>query len=646
MDLVTSFISEYFPRLPSHVILEVLSYLPASYLTEFMMKWNNEIIELILEEYFSKEMHLMLSPTYFPHRCKYPDHIKRLVDFESFGEIDEFLSEFPNVNPRRLVFITGGDFRSLEQLLLNYRERFIGKSCEIDLYIERYELDDKDLELITSFPNVRKLQFSRATMAKTVGALTNHLSKLLNLQELVFLGHKIMDWSYINFPLNLKHLDISWYEHLNVNTINVPDSVTDLFWNRSGLDSVKLYRKTFPANLKTLMLTYNNLTNIDVSKLPATLETIDLLYNSISSFTSNSSDKAWPANLKSILLSHNDMTDLCLELLSELAWPVNLKNLRLDNNRFTSLVNLKYLPDRLEYLDLSFTPLESLDISPTGSTLNGCTSFRFPEFLDTLYLSNCYHLDFFVYLATNRITFPSYMTCLNLDDCNIMDLQVFEFPKSIRKLSISGNKIEDLASYNLTIDEGNGPKDVVNWNQLVHLVDLELYLNKIQTLDAWEVPPSLRSLDLRLNFISFISTKSPLFSSHHTQSTKNLHVLKLSDNNIKTIASDISIPPNIKVLSLDRNHLVDEFVFPESFVSSHSLEELGLSMCGLRKLTFTSLPTRNHQLKKLDLTDNYLLYEASDIRQSINEFYDELEHGLGVKMSKRKFRVNSIHTFV
>lgn len=107
MDRVTSFISEYFPRLPSHVILEVLSYLPASYLTEFMMKWNNEITELILEEYFSKEMHLMLSPTYFPHRCKYPDHIKRLVDFESFGEIDEFLSEFPNVNPRRLVFITG-----------------------------------------------------------------------------------------------------------------------------------------------------------------------------------------------------------------------------------------------------------------------------------------------------------------------------------------------------------------------------------------------------------------------------------------------------------------------------------------------------------------------------------------------------------
>jgi len=99
-------------------------------------------------------------------------------------------------------------------------------------------------------------------------------------------------------------------------------------------------------------------------------------------------------------------------------------------------------------------------------------------------------------------------------------------------------------------------------------------------------------------------------------------------------------------LSLDRNHLVDEFVFPESFVSSHSLEELGLSMCGLHKLTFKSLPTRNHQLKKLDLTDNYLLYEASDMRQSINEFYDELELGLGVKMSKRKFRVNSIHTFV
>jgi len=646
MDKATSFISEYFPRLPNHVILEVLSYLPASYITEFMMKFKNEISDLILEEYFSKEMHLMLSPTYFPHRCKYPEHIKRLVDFESFGEIDEFLSEFPNVNPKRLVFITGGDFRSLEQLLTAYRDRFIGKTCEIDLYIERYELDDKDLELITSFPNIRKLQFSRATMSKTLGGLVKHLHRLLNLQELVFLGHKIIDWTQIKFPPNLKHLDISWYEHLNINTISIPNSVTDLFWNRSGLDSEKLTRQTFPSHLKTLMLTYNNLTSIDVSKLPTTLETIDLLYNSINRFISTSSNNAWPANLKSILLSHNDMTNLGLQMLSELVWPFDLQNLRLDNNRFTSLDDLKYLPDRLEYLDLSFTPLTSLDISSGDSTLHGQSSFKFPDFLDTLHFSNCYRLDFSVYLATNRISFPSYLTCLNLDDCNISDLQVFEFPKSIRKLSISGNKIEDLTSYNMTVDEGNGPKQVVNWNQLVNLVDLELYLNKIQSLDAWEVPPALRNLDIRLNFISHISTKSPLFSSHNAQSTNNLHVLKLSDNNIKTIACDISIPPNLKVLLLDRNHLVDEFIFPDSFVNSHCLEELGLSMCGLRKLTFKSLSPPNSQLKKLDLTDNYLLYDASDIRQSINEFYDTLELGLGVKMSKRKFRVNSIHTFV
>lgn len=646
MDPVASFISKYFPRLPNHVILEVLSYLPADYITDFMMKLNNEVSDLILEEYFSREMHLMLSPTYFPHRCKYPEHVRRLIDFESFGEIDEFLTEFPDINPRRVVFITGGDFRSLEQLLVSYRERFIKKSCEIDMYIELYELDDKDLDLIASFPNLRKLQFSRATMTKTLHSLEKCLHKLDNLQELVFLGHKIIDWSRIAFPANLKLLDISWYDHLNVNTISLPGSITDLFWNQSGLDSEKLVKQTFPAHLKTLMLTYNNLTSIDVSILPSTLETIDLLYNSINSFTSASSNNSWPANLKSILLSHNYITNAGLAMLAELDWPLGLQNLKLDNNRITTLADLKYLPDRLEYLDLSFTWLTSLDVVQADSTLSDQAFYKFPEFLDTLHLSNCYHLDFSNYLETERINFPPFLTCLNLDDCNITDLQVFNFPKSIRKLSISGNKIEDLNSYNLTIDEGNGPKKVVNWNQLAHLMDLELYLNKIQTLDAWEVPPNLRNLDVRLNFITHISTNCPLFSLHHAQSTKNLQVLKLSDNNIRTIAFDVAMPSNLQTLLLDRNNLVEEFVFPVSFVTSYNLEELGLGMCGIRRLTFKSLPTRNYHFKKLDLTDNYLLFDASDIRQSIDEFYDSLENGLGVKVSKRKFRVNGVHTFI
>lgn len=646
MDPTSSFISEYFPRLPNHVILEVLSYLPAAYITEFMMKLDNEVSELIVQEYFSREIHLMLSPTYFPHRCKYPEHVRRLVDFESFGEIDEFLTEFPEVNPKRLVFITGGDFRSLEQLLVSYRKRFMEKSFEIDLYIERYELDDKDLELITSFPNLRKLQFSRATMSKALGSLGTCLSKLHNLEELVFLGHKIIDWSHITFPPNLKHLDISWYDHLNINTISLPSSITDLFWNRSGLDSDKLAKQTFPTHLKTLMVTYNNLISIDVSTLPETLETIDLLYNSINSFTSTSTNNSWPPNLRSILLSHNDITNSGLEMLSELNWPQDLQNLKLDNNRITSLTDLKYLPDRLEFLDLSFTPLTSLDVSHTDPVLNERLLYNFPEFLDTLHLSNCYRLDFSNYLSTKRVTFPPYMTCLNLDDCNITDLLVFEFPRSIKKLSVSGNKIEDLSTYNLSVDEGNGLKTVTNWNQLENLIDLELYLNKIHTLDGWDVPPNLRNLDIRLNFITSISSHTPLFSSDHSLSTKNLQVLKLSDNNIKTIAFDVAIPPNLQVLLLDRNHLIDEFVFPESFVSSPNLEELGLSMCGIHKISFKFVPTARHHLKKLDLTDNYLLYEAADIKQAVSEFYDSLELGLGVKVSKRKFRVNSVHNFV
>lgn len=645
--MLESFLLEYFPRLPNHVILEVLSLLPGEYITEVMMKLDNDAISnVILEEYFGREMHVMLSPTHFPHACQYPQHISELIDFDSFGEIDEFLTDFPNINPRRLVIITGGDFRSLEHLLTNYRERFVQMTCEIDLHIERYELDDKDLALIASFPNLRKLQFSRASMTKALGSLGKCLSKLQNLEELVFLGHKIIDWSTIKLPPNLKHIDISWYEHLNINTITLPGSITGVFWNRSGLDSDKLVRQVFPANLTTLMLTYNNLSSIDVSKLPPNLETVDLLYNSINEFTASSSDKSWPPMLRSILLSHNDIKNEGLALLSELDWPLNLQNLKLDNNRFTSLVDLKYLPDKLEYLDLSNTPLTSLEVLPYDSLRDDYPFYQFPPYLDVLHLSNCWRLDFSNYQSTKRITFPPALTGLNLDECNITDLKVFEFPKSLKNLSLSGNKIENLVSYNFSIDEGfNGPKQMINWKQLVNLVDLELYLNKIATLDDWEIPPNLRNLDIRLNFLSHLSSRSPLFSAHYSQATKNLQVLKLSDNNIKTVDIDVAVPHSLKTLLLDRNHLVDEFVFPTSFVNNDNLEELGLSMCGLARISFTSNCTTASQLKKLDLTDNYLLYEVSDMRDAVNEFYDTLEAGLGAKVSKRKFRVNSVHTF-
>lgn len=92
----------------------------------------------------------------------------------------------------------------------------------------------------------------------------------------------------------------------------------------------------------------------------------------------------------------------------------------------------------------------------------------------------------------NYMEFPENLEKLNLTHCYLLTLFYFKFPNSLVELALSGNAIQDLTSYN----------DVnKNWTDLVNLQDLDLYSNRIDTLQQWVPPNSLRNLNLGFNLI-------------------------------------------------------------------------------------------------------------------------------------------------
>ncbi|CAH2354754.1 hypothetical protein CLIB1423_18S02938 [[Candida] railenensis] len=637
-------------RCPEEIILSIFDFLPSSYISQFFLHYNAFFRQLVIQNYYSNELHVVLSPTRRPHHCIDNDiQRKELVDFNSYVEIDDFLTENPDINPQRLIIITGGDFRSLETLLLKYRDRFTNKISELQFQIEKYEPTISDLQLISEFRgNLTKLQFTQLEFSALKKSPT-FLYNLQNLNQFVLLGHKIYNWSKLKtvLPPNLQQLDISWNDESNMSSqLQLPESVTDLYWNQAGVDDRILNTKRFPSHLKTLMLTYNSISTIDLGSLPQTLETIDLSYNCINTFVEGSD---WPPLLRSILLSHNLINDDTLELLQSCQWPTNLKNLRLDNNPFTTLKDLTNLPNSIEYLDLSQTRLTSLNVLSDRERRTENQNhveysyFKFPVYLETLNLSNSESLQFD---EKDRIQFPKRLLNLNLDECKIERLDCFSFPDSLSKLSLCGNNIQNLNSYE-DVSSGSGTNSWT-WSKLVNLSHLELYLNKIQTLENWFPPLQLKYVDLGKNQLDSLSMENtPIFQFQHCQHLK-LQNLRLEINNISRLDDRIVLPPYLRNLSLKDNSLSGEINIPASFVNGCQLENLDLSDNSIEKLSFSPTTTVqgevNCNLRSLNLTRNLILKQGKN-NETLKMFYDDIENGLGLKVSKRKANVNSLHEF-
>lgn len=633
-----SFLQNWFLELPWTIIGDVCLYLDPETVAETLLKVP-KLRSIIIEQYYSQELHLILSPTKRPHFCSPDPQRKQLIDIMTFGEIEDFLVENPDLVPRLYKVITSGDFRSMEILLRQFHER-LSQAPRLEIHIENYELSPKDAELIFSFPNLFKVQTSRIKLRRCISTLSRLLPQLQNLKELIFLGHEIHNWSNVRFPPNLSHLDMSWYPETDVTTISLPESLNNLYWNQAGIDNTVFDKLKYPPLIKTLMLTYSSLASVNVLQLPPTLETIDLSYNNIHSFQFEDHECRWPASLKSILLNANLIDDSSLKQLTAIEWPPFLENLRLDENKLTSLEHLSTLPRSLKYLDLSDTQLKGFGVSHNDDDY---PFFKFPESLDTLNFQGCNSLTYgeaSIYdqiPMEQRIQFPPNLESLNLTECNVTRLAYFAFPLSLKTLSLTGNRLQDLTTYDLTF----GTTEIVSWKHLTHLRELELYYNNIKGLQNWCPPKSLRRVDLRRNKIRVLTgNATPLFSKEYQDATNNIQTLNFEDNEIEEIDSNLVLPRNLITLNLSRNNLT-QFMFSDSIANHKNLVRLDLGSNTIEKIS-VELPGKNYtsHLKQFNLSRN----ACARFQMTTDEFYGVFEQ-MGIKVTKKKHNIKSEHVF-
>lgn len=628
------FLANWLQKLPWPVIKEIFLLLPSHILLRYLVRVP-QFRDFIIELYYNDELHLIVSPVLRGHSCVDDSQRREMRDIVSYGEIDDFLHQNPDINPVTYKVISSHDFRSLEILLEKYHDRF-SSSNNLEIIIDQYELTADQLNFLFSFKNLRKLQTSRVSFKSTKNVLAQNLRHLQSLKELVFLGSAISDWSEISLPVHLEHLDVSWFINVDVLSFNIPETLVNLYWNQVGLVSSVFSQLRFPSNLQTLMLSYNSLDVINVSSLPQSLRTIDLSFNGLKKFEYTEGEALWPPNLESIMLHNNFLDDTTLKQLKLIKWPNTLRNLRLDTNYYTTLENLNTLPSGLRYLDLSESHLTTLRVEH-----NQCEYpyFVFPESLETLNILCCRNLNFDNHSLPNnaRIKFPDNLQTFNLIEANCDNLSHFLFPKSLKSLGLSGNRIKDLNTYNLRVND----QDIINWEQLTNLKELDVFFNLICGLKHWKPPGSLRKLDLRKNnFKTLTSVDTPLFNKG-SEKPCGLQVLRLDDNSIHTIDMEICFPPQMHTLNLSGN-LLSQFNFTAALGNHPSLKMLDLSNNQIEKLSL--IPNESKycsNIKTLILTRNRNL----GVNWSLDDFYTAMEQ-LSLTPMRRKRNLKTEHLFV
>lgn len=628
-----SFLQVYLPKLPWSIIKDILQHIPAHIIRDVLLRVPH-LRTFIIELYFSNELHLILSPAHRPHLCVSNTQHLDLIDISTYGEIDDFLETNQDIVPNTFKVITSQDVWSLESLLQKHFKQ-LSRAASLQIYVDKYELSDVQLDLLFSFENLLKLQTSRVKFLSTKQLLSKNFENLQSLKEVVLLGNEIANWSLVKLPPNLEHLDVSWFPSLDVTSIHLPDSLVYLYWNQVGLRDDVFQKLLFPHTLRTLMLTYNSLHSINVSLLPQSLDTIDLSSNSLRHFKFKEDHAKWPPKLESIILNNNLIDDNSLKELREIEWPSTLRNLRLDVNNFTSLENLDNLPDGLKYLDLSETALRTLRVEHNPDDY---PFFVFPESLDLLNIQCCKDLRYGSEdgIAHTRIRFPDNLTTLNLTESNCEDLNHFYFPSKVQSLALAGNRLKDLNSYNLNIDG----KDIIHWSQLQHLKDLDLFYNLIDGLRHWRPPKSLLKLDLRRNqFKILTSVQTPLFNNKD-EDLSSLRVLNLEQNLIHTIDTDICFPRTLQTLNLSGNAL-SQFNFTLNIGNHPSLRDLDLSRNQIEKMSIIPPNTKcNSNLNRLNFTKNPL----AGASLTPDAFYGLLAQ-LGLKPLRKKHNIKTEHIF-
>jgi internalin A len=318
--------------------------------------------------------------------------------------------------------------------------------------------------------------------------------------------------------------------------------------------------------LKTLDLSFNNISDYSFLKSLKQLNSLDLRGNQISDYSFFQDLK----QLISLDLGDNKISDC--SFLKELR---QLNSLYLSYNMITDITSLKYL-EQLNTLDLC------------GNQITDISFLKSLKQLNSLYLSNNQVSDYSFLKNLKQLT--------SLDLGANEEISDYSFLKGLKQLNLldlRSNKISDISFLqNLkrlkTVDLSNNKiSDVSFLQNLKQLKTLDLSDNKISDINFLQDLKQLKTLDLGGNQISDYS---------FLQGFRQLNTLNLSSNKI----SDISFLQNLK--QLKKLNLSDNIISDINFLQD--LKQLEMLDLGSNQVLGSSFPQDLKQLISLNLSDN------------------------------------------
>ena len=409
---------------------------------------------------------------------------------------------------------------SLEELLLSRNSL---KSIDSDLHVRKLDVSLNNFEVFPENlnPAIQELSIgfnkivSLNVKSETLLSLSISGNRLQSISEeccfekLEFLDvsyNKLMEITNVskNFP-NLKIFKAN-YNYLITFPTGFPVSIQKIYVTRNTINSFTESLENL-TNLKSIYI-YNNEIEL-LPELPLNLNKFMGARCKIQYFSKDT------GKLKRLNLSENSLAQL----------PnfenVYLKNLDLQKNNIDS-VDLKFIPNKIKILNLSFNPIKSL---------NGNIAIK--RRLRTLTLINC-----------GLTQLPPSLSQSNIEELNISENNIVSeiyLPQTLKIFKASLCQLKVFPSILCTLDQLNivdlSSNELSRIDELPNCNLLSLSLNKIASLPT--IPPKIKKIDLSHNLLrsfTFLPQFESIDVSHNQIKTfrlvemKKLNTLKLSFN--------------------------------------------------------------------------------------------------------------------
>lgn len=501
-----------------------------------------------------------------------------------------------------LIFVTNAQSTLLDSVTLSSQPVFssIRQAIKEPEKVYRLSLDgllaDADLSAndeLYRFKNLQELKISGKRFNNDT--LPESITKLANLQ-ILSLWHT--PFKYL--PASIKDLQNLEKIYVTGSLVALPKEIGELkklhtlYISYSGIlvlpETVKDLK-----NLKELAFYYTQIT--DITSSIGYLKNLQILNISGTKVTNLPKEISQLKNLSKLNIEDNHFLK---SIPTEVTQLENLKELRIIENE-----NVLQLPSDFSML----TSLERLEISSSSfnilPAMNGMKNLKYLKLFNNLNLSELP---------------PSFTDLVSLQELIIKDCPIRSFPGNMKKLNIlSGVTLQQMDSLNW--------ESVMNsFSQCENLIKLNISENKLTNF-----PNNLSKLN-KLESLTFIagynSSTIEQFNWDESIKTvvklKNIRVLNLSGNKMKSISSSFSGFKKLDSLYLNGNNLLDlSKVVP--FLSNVKLTYLGLSGCRMKKIP--------ENIGKLVLCEN--LDISQNLFDTIPDAIGQLKKIIGLDLSSQ-----------